>query len=428
MVLPTLPTKVARPADKSPPHHKFEKPVKKIYDGADVSFFLTSLAYRDLTTFILQLNRAVVARKTIVKDEFVAYPLYAPNVKAGWACQNICLRVLLEKLDALIDEAPPDTGPRRFGNVSFRLWYKLMEERVRDLLRTYVANHLEWDVPAEDMESALEEIEAYLLGSFGSPQRLDYGTGHELSFIAFLGCLWKLGQFGSGGPTVPERSIVLGIIQPYLTLVRKLIVTYTLEPAGSHGVWGLDDNSFMPYIFGSAQLSPAIEEGGDTPTEGSLPGAPEPSSISKQNLVEKEKDTNMFFSAINFIFEVKKGPFWEHSPMLFDISGIKDGWGKINKGMLKMYDAEVLCKFPVVQHFPFGSLFRWEKDPKAKPLPASVLNSYQVGSGGPGAQVSTAAPWAVGAPLPGRNGNIQAPSARPGPQSGTKAPWAATKR
>jgi serine/threonine-protein phosphatase 2A activator len=39
----------------------------------------------------------------------------------------------------------------------------------------------------------------------------------------------------------------------------------------------------------------------------------------------------MYFSAIGFIYDVKKGPFWEHSPILFDISGVKAGWAKINK-------------------------------------------------------------------------------------------------
>lgn len=39
----------------------------------------------------------------------------------------------------------------------------------------------------------------------------------------------------------------------------------------------------------------------------------------------------MYFSAIGFIYDVKKGPFWEHSPILYDVSGVQAGWAKINK-------------------------------------------------------------------------------------------------
>ena len=118
--------------------------------------------------------------------------------------------------------------------------------------------------------------------------------------------------------------------------MRKLIVTYTLEPAGSHGVWGLDDNSFVPYIFGSAQLSPAITDATHFPTEGSLKGAPAPSAITKPDSVEMRRESNMYFDAVGFIFDVKKGPFWEHSPVLYDISGVKAGWAKINKVSLPL--------------------------------------------------------------------------------------------
>jgi serine/threonine-protein phosphatase 2A activator len=68
-----------------------------------------------------------------------------------------------------------------------------------------------------------------------------------------------------------------------------------------------------------------------TPEEGSLPDSPDPSGVVKANIVEKERETNLYFSAIGFIYDVKKGPFWEHSRILYDISGIQTGWGKINK-------------------------------------------------------------------------------------------------
>lgn len=66
------------------------------------------------------------------------------------------------------------------------------------------------------------------------------------------------------------------------------------------------------------------------------------------------------------ITEVKTGPFAEHSNQLWNVSGVKT-WDKVNQGLVKMYRAEVLSKFPVMQHFYFGSLFTMKR--AEHPLP-----------------------------------------------------------
>jgi serine/threonine-protein phosphatase 2A activator len=68
---------------------------------------------------------------------------------------------------------------------------------------------------------------------------------------------------------------------------------------------------------------------------------------------------------------MKKGPFYEHSPTLYDISGVPY-WAKINKGMIKMYKVEVLGKFPVIQHFPIGNVFFTLEEAKSA-IPATSM-------------------------------------------------------
>ncbi|KAI9376201.1 Phosphotyrosyl phosphate activator protein-domain-containing protein [Aspergillus egyptiacus] len=414
--------------------HNFIRPSKRINEAQDVNEFLSSRAYVDIMTFLLQLNRSLFPTK-YPDGRVQTWPLNCEAVEYSAPVRQV--QLLLSKLEAILDEAPPDTGPRRFGNVSFRKWYEIVESRATSLLEECLSAELLQTPSTDGGPTAEVELMAYFLGSWGSPQRLDYGTGHELSFLAFLAGIWKLHGFPENSPGVEERAIVLGVIQPYLELVRTIIKRYTLEPAGSHGVWGLDDHSFIPYIFGSAQLSPAISESDPVPEEGSYPDAPAPGGVTKANVVERERRENLYFSAIGFIYDVKRGPFWEHSPMLYDISGIQAGWGKINKGMIKMYNAEVLSKFPVVQHFPFGSLFSWERDPNAV-VPVATAHTTATTrrmdeptpSAAPPGQ-GTRAPWAsAGAPSNPRGPLSTLPDTSrlpPGPMAPTRAPWASSQ-
>lgn len=86
--------------------------------------------------------------------------------------------------------------------------------------------------------------------SWGSSVRIDYGTGHEMSFMYFC---WALVRLGFCEHQELEQLVRL-LFYRYIGLMRKVQVLYMLEPAGSHGVWGLDDYHFLPFLLGAAEL------------------------------------------------------------------------------------------------------------------------------------------------------------------------------
>jgi serine/threonine-protein phosphatase 2A activator len=93
----------------------FQVPEKKINSDFDVTRFNVSTAFDRIVGFILLLNESIKGKSCLDEDIIVN-----DTIKA--------IGEVLDTLNGYIDEIPPSTGPRRFGNVAFRDWIRRMEE------------------------------------------------------------------------------------------------------------------------------------------------------------------------------------------------------------------------------------------------------------------------------------------------------------
>jgi len=352
------------------------------------------------------------------------------GLNPGMASLHGSLRAMAE-LWLTDDYFPPNTSSRaRFGNPMFRSWYNHLTETdcSTDIINEILDCHLEYydiyhtlslstsneefimkteilekcskrgyNAAAKLRNNKVREDQSpssrkskeknkndpkrqhllinllpYFHASFGHPTRLDYGTGHESSFLIFLFLLYQIGPMvgtisvgaSSNANTIMKlplnnkkkkkfAPVALSIFTQYLQVTRGIQTDYMLEPAGSHGVWGLDDYHCLPFYFGACQLVNDLNDDDDANCE-------LPSSIHDKQLLESQASKKMYFGCIQYIKSLKKGvPFGESSPMLNDISYLKS-WEQVSKGLMKLYEGEVLNKLPVVQHFVFGDFFPGE--------------------------------------------------------------------
>ncbi|XP_014259635.1 serine/threonine-protein phosphatase 2A activator-like [Cimex lectularius] len=306
---------------------EFKVPQRAVRSPEDMATWEKSGAYKMYLQFILDMNNTVKGRSCIAA--------YQQNPISD------AILTILNTLLEWIDQIPPIQQPQRFGNKAFKIWFEKLRKESHEMFLNLFP---------DKFHVAIAEIHVYFAESFGNPTRIDYGTGHEMAFCMFLCCMFNINA-------LTEREKLAGgliIFTKYLDVVRKLQTVYKMEPAGSRGVWALDDFQFVPFIWGSAQLigNPHIE----------------PSDFLKEDIIMRYSEHYMFLKCIKYINENKTGLFAEHSNQLWNISGVLS-WEKVNAGLIKMYKAEVLAKFPVIQHVLFGSILSIEVASPYNPRP-----------------------------------------------------------
>ena len=86
------------------------------------------------------------------------------------------LLAILDAVAATVAEFPPeDAAGSRFGNKSFQRFYDAVWARAAA-----------WHAPLGLEPGALDEVTRYFCEAFGNRTRIDYGSGHELNFVAWM--------------------------------------------------------------------------------------------------------------------------------------------------------------------------------------------------------------------------------------------------
>ena len=320
-------------------------PSRRILSPRDHDLFLSSATYKLVLAFVFTIADSCADAKISTVSQESQAPIITSILS------------LLNAISALVDAHPAaDQGASRFGNASFKDFFD-------DIAAQSHALHASLHLPDPVWAS---ETSVYLQHAFGSRDRLDYGSGHELNFALWLLCLNRLSIL----PEDTFKAVALLVFPRYIALMRKVQTTYYLEPAGSHGVWGLDDFQFLPFLFGAAQLlhHPYIR----------------PLSIHNELVVEEESGEHVYLDMIRWTVTSKtvRGLKWTQ-PMLDDISGAKN-WQKVEQGMRRMFTKEVLGKLPVMQHFLFGTLVpadeRMSRDGRESAVSPDPERAEQIGA------------------------------------------------
>lgn len=305
-------------------------PYKQINTIEKHQFFLSSQSYKDIILYITSLQSSV-------KSNIEQYNKNHINNKNILIFYNF-----LEKANQLLDENPPlHQENQRFGNKVFRIWYEKLLSYYDNEFSIQI-NEISYD-ESKISHPLSVELRPYFQEAFGNSSRIDYGTGHELNFILILMILSNIGIF----QCEDYIFLVKILFKRYIQLIYRLLNDYKLEPAGSKGVYGLDDYFFLIFLFSSAEL---------IDNKKSI----EPVLLQKEkSIIEELAKEYSFFEVCYYNLQSKKGELSANSPILYQISNVTK-WEKIANGLVKMWEDQLLKSFVVCQHINFGDILKFK--------------------------------------------------------------------
>ena len=177
----------------------WEPATKRIKTQRDVHAALTGSTLRDFVAFTLVLSEAVIG---------------VPNSQPCRESEG-CKAVItaLEQLSTFCNETPTVSHAVRYGNPAFRTWFDKMQSAAPELV---------YNMLGDDIGEATVELIPYFIDSFGNRSRIDYGTGHETTFLMLLFCLFTLGILKEED----KHAVVTRVFRRYLMLMRQLQTTY----------------------------------------------------------------------------------------------------------------------------------------------------------------------------------------------------------
>ncbi|EJW01421.1 hypothetical protein EDEG_03954 [Edhazardia aedis USNM 41457] len=268
--------------------------------------FVNTPAYKKIREFIIQINKSILTEIQ---------------------CCNDTVNSFLQDVYSLLKETEVNKFlEKQETNAKFNYFHIVLEKKLKSLLESRFAIE---NIPI---------LYKYLFSSFGNPVRLDYGTGHELNFACFLFSLVEL--------KIMKFNECYTTFLKYFEFIRMMIIELQVLPAGSHGVWGIDDYQYLPFLFGSSEMCKITLDG----------------KIS-------DSTDNGFYTAVQHSKTYKTRhsnvSFEKHSPILYSLQFIEN-WSDIHNKIWELYEKHVLLCLSVTQHFIYSVLLPEEEKTGAK--------------------------------------------------------------